>query len=441
MNSLCNISQPVSAACGRLQLVGSRRSSASRRQPGPASVTRSGLKPVGVLAERQAPERETSSSVQTVPVVFQCTLKVAYGEHLRVVGSHEVLGGWEVGAAPALEWGEGHVWAAQLELPVGAEVEYKFVHVMPNRTPVWEFTSNRSFTVAAATRQEVVTDWNNPVAHFEERTIEIQDLEALDMLEAMDAMPSGTLSPPAAAQLTSSSEHAAASPPKAQLAAELAYQATQPSTEPHFQEAANYEADVESMFGSMSTLEDVSAVLDLEEELAAVPADATAANGTAAAAVALPAAEDPTSADETSIGAMVSVSSSSSLLKSVGKTAGYVAMGVAAGALMSALTVDVAEMAVMGAVLAAAGNAALSTSNANGTSRKEMEDGAEGADLGDGAEEEGSVGRRRRPSAAEPGLFMAAAVLSAFDKVQTVLVSTDGAAHDGADAAVEEAED
>ena len=35
--------------------------------------------------------------------------------------------------------------------------------------------------------------------------------------------------------------------------------------------------------------------------------------------------------------------------QSVGKTAGFVAMGVAAGALMSALTVDVAEMAVMGA--------------------------------------------------------------------------------------------
>ena len=36
-------------------------------------------------------------------------------------------------------------------------------------------------------------------------------------------------------------------------------------------------------------------------------------------------------------------------LQSVGKTAGIVAMGVAAGALMSALTVDVAEMADMGA--------------------------------------------------------------------------------------------
>ena len=58
---------------------------------------------------------------------------MAYGEHLRVVGSHEVLGGWEVGAAPALEWGEGHVWTAQLEIPVGTEFEYKFVHVMPNR--------------------------------------------------------------------------------------------------------------------------------------------------------------------------------------------------------------------------------------------------------------------------------------------------------------------
>ncbi len=54
---------------------------------------------------------------------------MAFGEHLRVVGSHEALGGWEVGRAPALEWSEGHVWTATLDLPAGEEMEYKFVIV------------------------------------------------------------------------------------------------------------------------------------------------------------------------------------------------------------------------------------------------------------------------------------------------------------------------
>ncbi len=60
-------------------------------------------------------------------------LQVEYGEHLRVVGSHELLGGWEVAAAPELRWNKGDVWTATLQLPAGAQFEYKFVHVMPNR--------------------------------------------------------------------------------------------------------------------------------------------------------------------------------------------------------------------------------------------------------------------------------------------------------------------
>ena len=59
----------------------------------------------------------------TVP---ECRL--AYGEHLRVVGSCSELGGWDVAAAPALAWHEGHCWEASIAVPPGSHA-FKLVVV------------------------------------------------------------------------------------------------------------------------------------------------------------------------------------------------------------------------------------------------------------------------------------------------------------------------
>lgn len=61
------------------------------------------------------------------------TLQINYGEHLRVVGSSEALGGWEVDKAPQMVWNEGHIWTATVDMPVGEQFEFKFVHIMPVR--------------------------------------------------------------------------------------------------------------------------------------------------------------------------------------------------------------------------------------------------------------------------------------------------------------------
>ncbi|GAB4818654.1 hypothetical protein N2152v2_005700 [Parachlorella kessleri] len=115
--------------------------------------------------------------------------QVAYGEHLRVVGSHAALGGWKVAAAPELHWTPGNVWTAKLELPAGAHFEYKFVHVMPHSPPVWEATPNRSLTVPTARQAAVNADWNlfsSGAAELEVGAIEIQAPEARAFLEALE---------------------------------------------------------------------------------------------------------------------------------------------------------------------------------------------------------------------------------------------------------------
>jgi len=39
---------------------------------------------------------------------------VPFGSHLRAVGEHPALGGWDPSAAPALEWSEGDTWRCEL---------------------------------------------------------------------------------------------------------------------------------------------------------------------------------------------------------------------------------------------------------------------------------------------------------------------------------------
>lgn len=45
---------------------------------------------------------------------------VAFGEHLRIVGSSDALGGWDPVGGLALEWAEGDDWYGEATLAPGA---------------------------------------------------------------------------------------------------------------------------------------------------------------------------------------------------------------------------------------------------------------------------------------------------------------------------------
>lgn len=52
---------------------------------------------------------------------------------MRLVGSHEALGSWQVDKAVPATWSEGHQWSASVELPAGAQLEFKFVVADPSK--------------------------------------------------------------------------------------------------------------------------------------------------------------------------------------------------------------------------------------------------------------------------------------------------------------------
>ena len=87
------------------------------------------------------------------------------------MGSHERLGAWDLAAAVPAAWSEGHAWTATVELPLGAEIEYKFAVVDPRHAPTWEPRYNRALTVAPAAAA-LVGAWNGEFAPVPARWVQ-----------------------------------------------------------------------------------------------------------------------------------------------------------------------------------------------------------------------------------------------------------------------------
>jgi hypothetical protein len=72
--------------------------------------------PVKAFLDQQTPLVGTQSAIAEnpkIPVSFLVNHRVEFGEHLKVVGSEEALGGWEVNRGLELQWAEGHVWSGE----------------------------------------------------------------------------------------------------------------------------------------------------------------------------------------------------------------------------------------------------------------------------------------------------------------------------------------
>ena len=61
----------------------------------------------------------------SVPLTVQLKQKVAFGEVIKAVGNHPVLGDWDLGKGVALQWQEGNLWNATIDIPVGKPLKFK----------------------------------------------------------------------------------------------------------------------------------------------------------------------------------------------------------------------------------------------------------------------------------------------------------------------------
>lgn len=58
-------------------------------------------------------------------------LQAQFGEKLKVVGSSQELGEWNVFEAPDMRWTDGHLWVADLQVPeVRLDLSLQRCHMM-----------------------------------------------------------------------------------------------------------------------------------------------------------------------------------------------------------------------------------------------------------------------------------------------------------------------
>lgn len=88
-------------------------------------------------------------------VDFEMHYGAEFGQKLCVLGSHERLGEWDPNRAVELEWTEGDVWKACVDLPAGGVYFYKYVVKNDvGETVRWQDGSNSMLVLPEA--------WNVP---------------------------------------------------------------------------------------------------------------------------------------------------------------------------------------------------------------------------------------------------------------------------------------
>ena len=91
-------------------------------------------------------------TVQLIKCKFQMRRQMAFGEELRLIGSHASMGAWDMTKSLTLTWGEGDVWTSDdVELPVDGVFIYKYA-VVPAGQPVtvteWQQGNNQVLTLS-----------------------------------------------------------------------------------------------------------------------------------------------------------------------------------------------------------------------------------------------------------------------------------------------------
>eukprot|EP00193_Tetraselmis_chui_P004912 CAMPEP_0177755780 /NCGR_PEP_ID=MMETSP0491_2-20121128/2753_1 /TAXON_ID=63592 /ORGANISM="Tetraselmis chuii, Strain PLY429" /LENGTH=375 /DNA_ID=CAMNT_0019271309 /DNA_START=213 /DNA_END=1340 /DNA_ORIENTATION=- len=130
-----------------------------------------------VLAARD--DEGASSTAETmVNVDFRIKREVAFGRKMYLVGSAPALGTWTLLGACKMNWSEGHVWNASIQVPPGGKVEYKYAIMKSSgyekgESVKWQEGPNNVLNVASDADWMAVQDaWEAGDVSVEHRVVE-----------------------------------------------------------------------------------------------------------------------------------------------------------------------------------------------------------------------------------------------------------------------------
>ncbi|KAG8374403.1 hypothetical protein BUALT_Bualt11G0128200 [Buddleja alternifolia] len=104
-----------------------------------------------------------SDSTKTVHVRFKLNKECAFGEHFFIVGDDPILGLWEPSDGVPLNWSDGHIWTADMDIPIGKVIKYKFILKGDTETILWQPGPDRILETRESEKMiTVLEDWDNP---------------------------------------------------------------------------------------------------------------------------------------------------------------------------------------------------------------------------------------------------------------------------------------
>ncbi|KAK9986075.1 hypothetical protein SO802_031026 [Lithocarpus litseifolius] len=100
---------------------------------------------------------------KSVQVKFQIQKECMFGEQFLIVGDDPKLGLWDPSSAIPLDWSEGHVWTAELDVPIGKSIQFKFILKGNAGKILWQPGPDRFFKTWETKNTIIVCeDWENP---------------------------------------------------------------------------------------------------------------------------------------------------------------------------------------------------------------------------------------------------------------------------------------
>ncbi|XP_020577140.1 uncharacterized protein LOC110022508 isoform X2 [Phalaenopsis equestris] len=100
---------------------------------------------------------------KTAHVKFILQRQCQFGEQYLLVGDDPLFGSWDPTNAVPLDWSDGHVWTAELDLPVGKIIQFKFILRSLLGLVIWQPDPDRRLEVWETERTIIIWDnWEDP---------------------------------------------------------------------------------------------------------------------------------------------------------------------------------------------------------------------------------------------------------------------------------------
>ncbi|KAK3015512.1 hypothetical protein RJ639_005394 [Escallonia herrerae] len=105
---------------------------------------------------------EDSNEAKAVHVKFQLERECSFGQHFHIVGDDPMFGSWDPTDAIPLNWSDGHVWTAELDVPIGKSIKFKFILKEGTDYVLWQPGPDRILQTWETEKTIIVwEDWEN----------------------------------------------------------------------------------------------------------------------------------------------------------------------------------------------------------------------------------------------------------------------------------------